>query len=75
MESINKKLSKMKTYRSKFGLPDPPEGTFLKLKFMEGIKYYLLWEDCPDNENIVAGWFTSKAKALEFSREKGWKTY
>lgn len=60
------------SYRQMFGLDNPPAGTRLKLKYMDGIDWYLLWEDCPDDENIVQGWFKSKGKAQLYAKENGW---
>lgn len=61
------------SYRQSFGLPNPPKGTDLILKFSEGINWYLYWKDCPDDENIVAGWFKSASAARKYADENGWK--
>ncbi len=60
------------SYRESFGLDNPPKGTALKLKYAEGVRYYLLWIGCPDNENIVQAWFPSKASALKYAKDNGW---
>lgn len=60
------------SYRQRFGLHNPPKGTGLKLKYMAGLKWYLYWEDCPDEEDIVQGWFGTAAKAKKYAQENGW---
>ncbi len=46
-------MAKDKSYREMFGLELPPEGTKVKIKWMAGVNYYILWPDCPDKENIL----------------------
>ena len=60
------------SYRQSFGLDNPPKGTALKLKYAEGVRYYLLWINCPDNENIIEGWFPTKSSALKYAKDNGW---
>ena len=63
-----------KSYREYFGLLNPPEGTVLRLKYMKGVKWYLLWEDCPeDGEDIVEGWFGTADKAKSYAKKNNWK--
>ncbi|MDX1902552.1 MAG: hypothetical protein SFU27_00215 [Thermonemataceae bacterium] len=60
------------SYRQRFGLDNPPKGTLLKLKYMEGLKWYLHWESCQDGEDIVQGWFSTASKARKYANENGW---
>lgn len=60
------------SYRQSFGLDNPPKGELLKLKYAEGIRYYLLWIQCPDNENIIEGWFPTKSSALKYAKDNDW---
>lgn len=62
-----------KTYREEFGLQNPPPGTQLEISFMEGIQFYLIWNECPDDENIIQGWFPSRGKAESYAKEKGYQ--
>lgn len=68
----NRRITGM-TYRECFGLENPPKGTVLKIKFAEGLKWYLLWEDCTDPENIIEGWFSTSNKARKYANEKNWR--
>lgn len=61
------------SYRQSFGLENPPKGEKLKLKFADGVNYYLLWLNCPDGENIIEGWFPTKTSALKYANDKGWE--
>lgn len=60
------------SYRETLGFQDPPPGTVLKLEYMAGINWCLIWEEAPDGEDIVAGWM-SKKKAQSYARDKGWE--
>ena len=60
------------SYREKFGLSLPSAGTHVKVKFMAGVNHYIVWVDCPDDENILFGWLKSKAEALKIVETKGW---
>lgn len=60
------------SYRQRFGLDNPPKGTVLKLKYMEGINWYLNWVECPDGEDIIQGWFSTDSKARKYASENGW---
>ena len=46
-----------RTYRECFGFKNPPKSEKLKLKYAEGVNYYLLWVGCSDMENIIEAWF------------------
>jgi len=63
------------SYRQRFGLDNPPKGTVLKLKYMEGISWYLHWVECSDGEDIVQGWFSTASKARKYANENGWLVY
>lgn len=60
------------SYRQQFGLDKPPKGTILSLKYMEGLKWYLHWENCQDGEDIVQARFNTSAKARKYASENGW---
>jgi hypothetical protein len=60
------------SYRQQLGLDNPPKKTLLKLKYMEGVRWYLHWEDCQDGEDIVQGWFGTSSKARKYANENGW---
>lgn len=62
-----------RTYRECFGFENPPKGEKLKLKYAEGVNYYLLWVGCPDMENIIEAWFPSKSAALKYAKDNGWE--
>jgi hypothetical protein len=60
------------SYRERFGLENPPAGSLVKITFMEGCRYSIVWVNCPDLENIVESNFTTKNKALEYANSFGW---
>jgi hypothetical protein len=60
------------SYRQRLGLNNPPKGTVLKLKYMEGLRWYLHWEECTDGEDIVQGWFGTASKARKYANENSW---
>lgn len=60
------------SYRNCFGLENPAKGEKLHLKYLEGICYYLVWVNCPDEQNIIEGWFTTKSAATNYVKENGW---
>lgn len=60
------------SYRQRFGLDNPPKGTVLKLKYMEGINWYLHWAECPDGEDIVQGWFSTASEARKYANKNSW---
>ena len=62
-----------RTYRECFGLKNPPKSEKLRLKYAEGVNYYLLWVGCPDGENIIEGWFPTKQSALKYAKHNGWE--
>lgn len=41
------------SYRESFGLSLPVAGTDVDVKFMPSLEYYIIWVDCPDNENVL----------------------
>ena len=61
-----------KSYREKFGLKNPPPGSNVCVKFMDGLKFYILWGDCPDLENVIQYNFTNKSKALDYINKNNW---
>jgi len=60
------------SYRQSFGLDNPPSGTLVKIEYMSGAGYYILWVDCPDGENIVELDFASKGKATDWALSKNY---
>jgi hypothetical protein len=60
------------SYRQRFGLDNPPKGTVLKLKYMQGLSWYLHWEECTDGEDIIQGWFGTASKARKYASENNW---
>lgn len=54
------------TYRNKLGFSNPPDNTIVEIKFMEGLKFYILIDNCIDNENILEAYFPTYKKALEY---------
>ena len=60
------------SYRQRFGKDNPPQGTVLKLKYLEGINWYLHWAECPDGEDIIQGWFGKASKARKYANKNGW---
>lgn len=61
------------SYRQKLGYQNPPKGTELQVKYMEGLKWYLHWNNCTDGEDIVQGWFSTAKKAIKYANENDWK--
>ena len=41
----------------------------VKIKYMEGLKYYILWDNCPHMDNIIKAYFTTKVKAEKYANE------
>ena len=67
-----RRLAVRPSYRQSFGLDNPPKNSLVKIKFLEGLKYFVVWLDCPDLENVVEMNFTTKNKALEYAACFGW---
>lgn len=61
-----------KSYRESFGLELPPAGTEVKLDFMSGCDFYIVWPGCPDKENILYGWIKKKSEAIEIINFHKW---
>lgn len=66
------RLAVRPSYRQSFGLENPPVGTMVRISYMEGCKYYIVWVNCPDLENIIESNFTTKPKALQYATNFGW---
>lgn len=60
------------SYRESFGLKDPPPGTEVKIDYMAGSQFHVVWPDCPDGENVLAMWIMSRSLAEDYAKEKGW---
>lgn len=69
---INRRSNGM-TYRQCFGCVNPPAGTLLSLDFADGIGFFIMWDDCPDGENIIEGWFKTREDAEEYIKSHGWR--
>lgn len=67
----NRKLNNM-TYRECFGFENPSHGTKLNINYSEGIGFFIVWNDCPDGENIIEGWFTKRTEAVKYIKDHGW---
>jgi hypothetical protein len=67
----NRKLNNL-TYRECFGFENPPTGTKLNINHHEGIGFYIVWNECPDNENIIEGWFKTRNQAEAYLTSHGW---
>lgn len=59
-DAILQQICTGSSYRESFGLDLPPANTIVKIEYMEGCKYYILWPTCPDGENILYQWLSSK---------------
>jgi len=64
-------MKKANSYRESFGLDLPPAGTYVQVKFMAGVNYYINWVLCPDLEPILYGW-TTKDKAHNIVKQHNW---
>lgn len=67
----NRRINNM-TYRECFGFENPPKGTKLDIDHAEGIGFFIVWNDCPDNENIIEGWFSKRTEASNYLKAHGW---
>jgi len=64
------------TFRNFHGFENPPAGTMLKLEYIGSfVKWSLIWENCPDLENLIQGWMESKQKATQYAIQNGWTVY
>jgi hypothetical protein len=62
----------MESYREQFNLSLPPKGTKVYIEYMVGINFSIIWPGCPDGENMLYGWISSKAKALSIIIDHKW---
>jgi hypothetical protein len=42
--------------------------TEVSIKYMEGLKYYIKWENCPHQDNIIKGHFNTKKSAEAYCK-------
>lgn len=64
---------KMKgSYRESFGLALPPEGTEVRIEYLSGCDFYIVWSACPDGENILYGWIKKKIDATKIVNQHNW---
>lgn len=45
----------------------------VRIKYMEGLKYYILWVNCPHKDNVIKGHFLSKKKAEQYCIDNGYE--
>jgi len=62
----------LESYREYFGYTNPPAGTHVVIKHAAGLKFYIWWPTCPDGEDIIEGWFSSKKAAIAYTESHGW---
>ena len=60
------------SYRESFGLALPPSGTEVKIEYLSGLYYYIVWPDCPDGENVLYSWIVSKKTAYKILENHEW---
>jgi hypothetical protein len=58
-----------KSYRVMHGYSLPPVGAKVKIEYMAGLNWYMIWIDCPDEENLIFGWITQKKEVQRIARE------
>ena len=64
---------KADSYREKFGY-SLPKIAKVAIKYMEGLKWYILWVDATDDESCLYVNLSTKAKALKIVKENdGWE--
>lgn len=71
-ELLKKRRINGMKYRECFGFENPPKGTKLNIGHSEGIGFFITWNDCPDNENIIEGWFSKRNEAANYIKAHGW---
>lgn len=59
-------------YRENWGLETAPKGSKVQLKHSSGLDWHLVWINCPDKENVLAGWQRSKNELLKLADLRGW---
>ena len=59
-------------YIEKMGHAIPPAGNHVKIKYMEGCQFLIVWLNCPDLENVIELHIPSRLKAIELANEHGW---
>jgi hypothetical protein len=72
VDLIKNRRSNNMTYRECFGFKNPPKGTKLDIDHSEGIGFFIVWNDCPDDENIIEGWFKKRDEAVSYVKTRGW---
>ena len=68
----NRRLNNM-TYRECFGFENPEPGTKLDIDYSDGFGFFIIWKDCPDDENIIEGWFKKRHQAVSYIKAHGWR--
>lgn len=61
------------SYRCKFGLSLPPEGSIVEIKHSPGLKWYMVWLECKDLENILFGWEGKKQTLIKIANELNYR--
>lgn len=50
-----------------------PHSAKVKIEYMEGLKFHIVWIDCPHKENLLEAWFGTRKSAEDWARENGWE--
>jgi len=62
-----------KDYRSQFGLSLAPEGATVKIAYLAGCRFMIVWIDCPDLENVLYANLPSRKVANEIVNGHNWR--
>ena len=65
VDLLKNRKERRKNLSGMFGFKNPPKSEKLKLKYAEGVNYYLLWVGCSDMENIIEAWFPTKSTVFK----------
>ncbi len=60
------------SYRESFGLENPPAGTSVSIDYMAGCQFSIIWDDCPDPENVIEMHLHSRKAAEKYATDRGW---
>lgn len=62
-----------KDYRSQFELALAPEGATVKITYLAGCRFMIVWVDCPDLENVLYANLPSRKVASGIVNDRNWK--
>jgi hypothetical protein len=65
-------MQEKQSYRESFGLSLPPSGTKVSMDWMAGMDFNIIWDDCPDGENVLYGWIKKRSDALIIIKKHEW---